>query len=96
MKTKPVLILLVVLLAALIFIHSAGAMQSEHYTLDWYTLLNSAGGGPASSPHYQVNYTVGQTAVQVSSSTNYRAGLGYWASLFRNWLLHLPLILKGS
>lgn len=94
MRTKPVLIMLVVLLVVMIFIQGAGAMQSDYYTLDWYTLLDSAGGGPASSTHYQANFTIGQTAEHTSSSANYQVGLGYWFNELREWLLHLPLILK--
>jgi len=92
MKTKHVLLLLVVLLAALIFAQSVEAMASENYILNWYTLLNSAGGGTAASSHYQANLTIGQTAIQTSSSSNYQIRLGYWVDTLRQWFLSLPLI----
>jgi len=93
MKTKHVLLFLAVLLGVLVFVQGVGAMDSDHYTLDWYTLVNSAGGGPAVSTNFQVNLTIGQTPIQTSASSNYQISLGYWAGALHRWFQHLPLIL---
>ena len=92
MKTKHVLLLLIVLLAALILAQSVEAMASEHFVLDWFTLLNSAGGGPAASSHYHANLTIGQTAIRTSTSPHYQIRLGFWVEMLRQWFLSLPLI----
>lgn len=92
MKTKHILLLLVVLLAALIFAQSVEAMASENFALDWYTLLDSAGGGRVASSHYQADLTIGQTTIRSSTSTNYQIRLGYWVDMLRQWSLNLPLI----
>jgi hypothetical protein len=71
---------------------SAMAMTSTHYGLTWFTPVSS-GGGPVSSAHYRANFTVGQTAIGTTDSTNYDLGLGFWYGV--NWLhLFLPLIFK--
>jgi hypothetical protein len=75
------------LACALLLGARAWAMSSTTYRLDWFTPLNSSGGGPASSANYKANFTVGQTVIGKATSANYRIGLGYWyvldpASLF--------------
>jgi hypothetical protein len=93
MKRK---IILLTLVALLLFAGSALAIFSDNYRLDWLTPLTGGGGGPASSEHYAVNFTVGQTVIGASTSENYGAGLGYWYGLlsyiFRNLL---PLVMKN-
>ena len=95
MKRK---VLLITLLLLLLFVQAVQAMESENYKLDWYTLLNSSGGGPANSAHYASNITIGQTAIGSSHSTNYQVGLGYWYGLIdyfsRIFSINLPLINK--
>jgi len=80
---------------ALVVVGSVLAMSSSSYRLDWYTPLTGAGGGPSSSASYAVNFSVGQTAVNASSSSSYQAGLGYWQGAFLPRLLRLPLILRN-
>lgn len=96
MKTKTVLLLLVILLAALIFTQGVGAMDSDHFILNWRTPLNTAGGGSTASTHYQTNLTIGQTVIQASSSTSYRVRMGIWAGMLQRWFQHLPLIVNVS
>jgi hypothetical protein len=85
-----------IFLATAAFLLLAGsvlAMQSANYRLDWFTPGTGGGGGPASSTHYAVNFTVGQTASGLSSSASYGAGLGYWYGL-GGYKIYLPLILN--
>jgi hypothetical protein len=82
------------LLALLLLVSSVQAMSSTNYKLEWFTPLTGAGGGPASSAHYAVNLTIGQTAVGRSASADYHAGLGYWEGLFTGGWLYLPLTMR--
>ena len=94
MKTK-LLAGVGVLSVLLLLAGGALAMRSTHYWLDWHTPLTGGGGGPASSTHYAVNLTVGQTAIGVSSSSNYQVCLGYWCGTAGPWRIYLPLVLSG-
>ena len=69
-------------------------MFSDNYRLDWFTPLTGGGGGPASSTHYAVNFTVGQSVIGACSSANYAVELGYWAGI-REYLTYLPLVLRA-
>jgi hypothetical protein len=91
MKRITVLLILLVLL---FLAGNAGAMSSPHYKLDWFTPLTGGGGGPASSAHYAVNLTIGQTVIGASSSTGYRAGLGYWYGIAPEFRVYLPVVVK--
>ncbi len=91
MKRTVILLTLAVLL---LLAGSTLAMDSDNYALEWFTPLTSGGGGAASSDNYAINFTVGQTAIQVSSSTNYGACLGYWCGVAEaKYAIYLPLIL---
>lgn len=90
MKMK---IVLVSVLAALLLASSALAL-SVAYSLDWFVPLTGGGGGPTSSTHYEANLTVGQTAIGASTSTNYKASLGYWYGI-PAYNFYLPLVLKN-
>ena len=72
----------------------ASAMTSTNYRLDWFTPLTTAGGGAASSAHYAVNFSIGQTAVNSTASSNYAAALGYWPGTLGQYKVYLPLTLK--
>jgi hypothetical protein len=82
-----------VVLVGLLLAQIVAAMSSPNYRLDWFTPLTTGGGGAAGSASYAVNYSIGQTASNASSSANYRAGLGYWAG-FGQYSIHLPLVLR--
>ncbi len=77
----------------LLLVQGAAGMSSPDYRLDWYTLMDSSGGGPASSANYAINYTIGQSAIGPSASPNYHVGLGYWYGLIL-YKINLPLIAK--
>ena len=72
----------------------ASAMNSTNYRLDWFTPLTTAGGGPANSTHYAVNFSIGQTGIGSTNSLNYAAALGYWPGTLGQYKVYLPLTLK--
>jgi hypothetical protein len=88
------------LLAALLVAGAAWAMSSDNFRLEWNVSDSSAGGGPAGSTNYAVNYTIGQNAAggagNFSASTNYSAGLGYWARFPFEFSVLLPAALDNS
>jgi hypothetical protein len=92
------LIVLLLLFLGLILASSVRqtyAMESPNYHLDWMVPL-SGGGGVSESANYAVHMTVGQTAVGSAEGTEYRANLGYWFGVLREWwtYVHLPIILR--
>ncbi len=93
MKTKLVATVSVLFVLCLL-VGSALALSSANFRLDWFVPL-VGGGGPASSTHYAINFTVGQTAIGASSSTHYAAGLGYWYGGARQYRIFLPLVLNN-
>jgi len=72
----------------------ASAMASTNYRLDWYTPLTTAGGGPADSAHYAVNFSVGQSVIGSTGSSHYTMALGYWPGTQGQYKVYLPLVLK--
>jgi hypothetical protein len=94
MSKRKILALSATFLCALLLAGSALAMSSTNYRLDWFTPLTSGGGGPAGSVRYEVNLTVGQTAIGSASSSSYQACLGYWCGTVGSWPVYLPLVLK--
>jgi hypothetical protein len=94
MRKRLIILSVGVLLSGLLLAQIAVAMSGGSYKLDWFTPLTSGGGGAASSTHYAINFTIGQTAFGISASTNYKAGLGYWYGVGGSYRVYLPLILK--
>lgn len=90
-----------VILASVVVLLLAGqvlAMDSTNYRLDWFTPLSSNAAGAASSTNYAMQFTVGQSAYQTSSSTNYGACWGYWCgsdSAAAAYRIYLPLVLRA-
>jgi len=87
--------ILLTLAALLLLAGRALAMRSDHYWLDWYTPLTGGGGGPASSTHYAVNFTVGQSVIGASASTHYKGCLGFWCGAAARYGVYLPLVLRN-
>lgn len=87
--------LLLVLLAFFVVTGGALAMSSAHYQINWQA-LGTGGGAQTSSTHYTSNYTIGQTAIAASSSTHYKAGLGYWQGVDLGRRVYLPVTLKRA
>lgn len=93
---KRLFIVFCVLLACLFLIGGAYAMSSPNYALDWYTPMNSSGGGECASTNYTAEFTVGQTAVGRTGSPGHRAHFGYWVDEVTRWMLQLPLLMRGT
>ena len=85
--------LFLILIAFLLLGGSALAMSSANYRLDWFSPLTGSGGA-ASSTNYAVNFTVGQSAIGASASTNYGGCLGYWCETAVEDRVYLPLVLR--
>jgi len=83
------------LLALTILAAQVMAMSSAHYKLDWFVPLTGSGGS-ASSTHYAVNFTVGQSAIGSASSTGYGACLGFWCGAAVEYKIYLPLVLRNA
>jgi hypothetical protein len=83
------------LLGGLLLVSHTLAMYSTNYRLDWFTPLTGGGGGRASSAHYAVNFTIGQSAIGASASTNYKGCLGYWCGAVIPYRVYLPLVLRN-
>ena len=93
--SKRKLIVILCLLCGLLLASRALAMSSTNYRLDWFTPLTSGGGGLASSAHYAVNFTVGQSVTGASASANYKGCLGYWCGAVIPYRINLPLVLRN-
>ena len=87
--------LLLTLAALLLLAGRALAMSSANYRLDWFVPLTGGGGGPAGSAHHAVNFTVGQAAIGIASSTSYGGCLGYWCGAAAQYRVYLPLVLRN-
>jgi apolipoprotein N-acyltransferase len=83
------------LLCLLLLAGAALAMSSPNYRLDWFTPLTAGAGGPAGSPGYAVDVTVGQSAIGTLASASYQICLGYWCGASVQYDLYLPLLLRG-
>jgi hypothetical protein len=93
MKRRAILLTLVLIL---LLVTTAQAMRSTNYALDWLIPLTSGGGGGAASTNYAVHYSVGQTYVGDSHSTNFGVSLGFWQNFIQQLYLRfwLPIIQK--
>jgi len=87
--------LLLTIATLLLLAGRALAMSSANYRLGWFVPLTGGGGGPASSTNYAVNFTVGQSAIGMASSTNYGGCLGYWCGGAAGYRIYLPLVLRN-
>jgi hypothetical protein len=85
-RTLIVCGVLLLLLAQSVLVIAAAASQ-----MSWFNLL-SGSGGPASSEHYQVDFTVGQTAGGPASSPGYALNLGYWQNF--QIPVYLPVVVR--
>ena len=72
------------------------AMSSVNYQLEWFTPGTTGGGGSASSAHYTVNLTIGQSATGIAASTAYKGCLGYWCGVAVKYQVYVPLILRKN
>ncbi|MBN2006994.1 MAG: hypothetical protein JXA21_26830 [Anaerolineae bacterium] len=95
---RRVVFLALVMIGLLLLAGRVFAMGSTNYQLDWFTPLDSNAGGAATSTHYAIQLTLGQSAYQASASTNYGVCLGYWCRSSDGAVehnLYLPLVLHS-
>lgn len=95
-KQKRIWILLATLLICSLVFSSAWAMASPNFLLGWFINLHSSGGGGLISDNYQADVTLGQSFIGQATSPQYQAQTGYWVPWVKDWLLLLPLLLKGT
>jgi hypothetical protein len=95
MKRMTITMTAGILTLSLLLAGAALAMESDNYTLDWFTPLTGSGGGLASSSSYAINFTVGQTVVGTSDSTSYAGCLGYWCGVAAEHRIYLPLVVRN-
>ena len=81
------------LLAMLLLTSSALAAPAGGEQIHW-TNLASGSGGPAVSPDFRMDMTVGQTVTGVAASPLYKVDLGYWA-VIRPYVIVLPLVVRN-
>ena len=86
---------LITAVALLLLAGSALAMDSENYSLDWFTLMTGSG-GMTDSDNYAASFTVGQSVIGGPSNTSYEACLGYWCGTATEGRVYLPLVLRSS
>ena len=94
MTKRTLIVIAGALLCGLLLTGVTLAMSSTNYRLDWFTPLTGSGGA-ASSTNYAVNFTVGQSAIGTSASTNYGGCLGYWCGGAVEYKVYLPLVLRN-
>lgn len=86
------LILLMIMMIGLWVTSDVLAMESPNYRLEWFTPLTGSG-GQMSSANYQIELTLGQTAIGALESSSYSLCLGFWCGELMDQLF-LPLILR--
>lgn len=92
MKRKMIVLCLLLLLLA---VQGAQAMALAAYNVDWHNFATGSGDAAASAG-YRVNLTIGQVAIERSSSPDTQAIMGYWAGVgvSRTFRVFLPGILR--
>ncbi|MCB9420598.1 MAG: hypothetical protein H6667_12395 [Ardenticatenaceae bacterium] len=88
------IMLFLTLIALLVLVSGVLTMESTNYKLAWFTPLISSGGGKISSANYTANFTIGQSIIGASSSTNHESCLGYWCRPDEH-RIYLPVTLKN-
>ena len=92
MKKHRFAAVILALLLTLLIVHSALAMSSANYKIEWILAGNGGGGSATTSTHYVARFTVGQNAIGAATTPTYRGTLGYWHVIFSQ--TYLPIILR--
>ena len=96
MEKRVIVILFVVgLLAGLGMPAAADPMSSANYRIT--TTVVSGGGGPMDSTSFQINATLGQSVVGLSSAGETQLSAGYWhaqAAETPHYQIMLPLVMR--
>jgi len=91
------IMLILTLITLLVLVSSVLTMESANYKLTWFTPLTGSGAEDVNSTNYAANFTIGQSVIGSSSSTNYESCFGYWCGndgVENDYEVYLPLILK--
>ena len=91
MKRKAILLILLFLL---LLATGAQAMNSANFAIDWMIPLTSGGGGAAASSNYAIQYSVGQSVIGESDSTNYGTNMGFWQNFITTLRTWVPVVFK--
>lgn len=94
MRRSKVLVLAGLALATFVLVGSVWAMSSTHYRLEWFVPLTGTGGA-ATSTHYAIGYTVGQSVGGRFVGAETSACLGFWCAEMTHRLF-LPLVVKNA
>ena len=86
--------LLLAALVGILLVSSGLAMNSANYALDWMIPLTSGGGGAVASSNYTIQYSVGQSVVGESDSTNYATNMGFWQNFITTLRAWVPVVFK--
>ena len=100
-KLPPVVGLILILLATLIFAGAAFAGNSANFGIDWRVF--SGGGEPVESASGVVvlNGSLGQTATGISNASQANLGAGFWygmsqADMWTALQIYLPITLRNQ
>jgi hypothetical protein len=86
--------LLIALACFLLLVGTAWAISSAQHAINWHVIGD--GGGTASSAHYAVRATVGQSAIGPAAGSEHRVGAGYWYGVGRDNEIYLPLLMRNT
>ncbi|MBI5028979.1 MAG: hypothetical protein HZB51_00530 [Chloroflexi bacterium] len=92
MKKHRFIAVMLALLLTLVIAHSALAMSSTNYKIEWILAGNASSGGVVTSTNYAARVTIGQNATGNVTGPTYRGTLGYWHVIFSQ--TYLPIILR--
>jgi hypothetical protein len=95
MKRRLLLLMCGVLIALVLAAGVVQAMESTNFAFNWYPPLTASGGALSKSDHFGGEVFLGQTAVNVSSSTNFQARLGYWPGVPPDFRFFAPVVRKN-
>lgn len=88
---KRFLIIFLALMGLLLFSGVVLGMGSGQYDLVWYH-PSTGSGGTTSSTTMNMDFTLGQTASGVSSSSHHQVELGYWPGITAQHHQVIPLL----
>jgi len=91
MKTKLLILLLVLIIAGTLFTGVSASTQSD-YDIDWWTI--DGGGGTSDGGNYSLSGSIGQPDAGVSSGGSYTLKSGFWGGIYDLFQYLFPLFLR--
>ena len=92
MRKKLLFALLLVLLLSLTVVAVVAAQTGEGFDLSWNVI--GAGGGEMSGGNFELNGTLGQTAVDTTSGSGRAVSQGFWQEFLGTIYNMLPFTVK--